>query len=275
MAENPGPSTPPNIPPPSTNTPPGPDSQVPPEWKEQNRGQQQYGPANLHPTQSSRHGALVSQVPAPQYMKLANPGPLGLLSFALTTFALGLYECGAGLPHSNPQGNVGPNQAIFGLAVFFGGTAQLIAGILEFRVGNTFGSTVHCSYGAFWLSYAMFLLPYLGIEAAYKGDQRAYTFALGIFLILWCILTLLFFIAALRTNAAILLVFFFLTLAFFFLSLANFLATEHPTASLRINKAGGAFTVICAFFAFYAGASGLMLPETTFVRFPLGEIPVG
>lgn len=121
----------------------------------------------------------------------------------------------------------------------------------------------------------MFLLPYLGIEAAYKGDQRAYTFALGIFLILWCFLTLLFFIAALRTNAAIMLVFFFLTLAFFFLSLANFLATEHPTASLRINKAGGAFTVICAFFAFYAGASGLMLPETTFVRFPLGEIPVG
>ena len=177
------------------------------------------------------------------------------------------------LPHSNPQGNVGPNQAVFGLAVFMGGTAQLIAGIMEFRVGNTFGSTVHASYGAFWLSYAMFLLPYLGIEAAYKGDKRAYSFALGIFLILWCFLTLLFFIAALRTNVAILLVFFFLTLAFFFLSLANFLSTEHATASLRLNKAGGAFTVVCAFFAFYAGASGLMIPDTTFVRFPLGEIP--
>jgi len=96
MAENPGSSAPPNVTPPSTNIPQGPDSQVPPELKEQNRGQQLYGPANLHPTQSSRHGALVSQVPAPQYMKLANPGPLGLLSFALTTFALGLYECGAG-----------------------------------------------------------------------------------------------------------------------------------------------------------------------------------
>ena len=147
-----------------------------------------------------------------------------------------------------------------------GGTAQLIAGIMEFRVGNTFGSTVHASYGAFWLSYAMFLLPYLGIEAAYKGDKRAYSFALGIFLILWCFLTLLFFIAALRTNVAILLV-------FFFLSLANFLSTEHATASLRLNKTGGAFTVVCAFFAFYAGASGLMIPDTTFVRFPLGEIP--
>jgi succinate-acetate transporter protein len=183
-----------------------------------------------------------------------------------------LSNCYCRLPGSNPQGSVGPNQAVFGLAVFMGGAIQTIAGIMEFRVGNTFGSTVHCSYGAFWLSYAMFLLPYLGIEAAYKGDERAYTFALGIFLILWCFLTFLFLVAALRTNIAILCVFFFLTLAFFFLSVANFTATEHATASLRLNKVGGAFSVVCAFCAFYAGASGLMIPETTFVRFPLGEI---
>ena len=145
---------------------------------------------------------------------------------------------------------------------------------MEFRVGNTFGTTVHCSYGAFWLSYAMFLIPYLEIEEAYKGNERAYTFALGIYLILWCFLTLIFLIAALRTNVTILCVFFFLVLAFFFLSLANFITTEHPTAAVRVNKAGGAFTVICAFCAFYAGSSGLMIPQTTFVRFPLGEIPV-
>lgn len=178
------------------------------------------------------------------------------------------------LPHSNPQAGVGPDQAVFGLAVFMGGTAQFVAGIMEFRVGNTFGTTVHCSYGAFWLSYAMFLLPYLGIEAAYKGNHRAYTFAIGIYLIMWCFLTLLFFIAALKTNISIILVFFFLWLAFLLLSVANFLASEHPTVSVRVNKAGGAFTVICASFAFYAGAAGLMLPATTFVRFPLGEIPV-
>lgn len=154
-----------------------------------------------------------------------------------------------------------------------GGTVQIIAGIMEFRVGNTFGSTIHCSYGAFWLSYAMFLIPYLGIEASYKGDARAYTFAQAIYLILWCFLTVLFLIAALRTNLAILSVFFFLILAFLFLSLANFIATEHPGPSVRVNKVGGAFTVVCAFCAFYAGASGLMVPETTYVRFPLGEIP--
>lgn len=184
-----------------------------------------------------------------------------------------LIACGR-LPHSNPQGNVGPNQAVFGLAIFMGGTAQFIAGIMEFRVGNTFGATIHCSYGAFWLSYAMFLIPYLGIETAYSGDKRAYTFAQGIYLILWCFLTFLFLLAALRTNIVILLLFFFLVLAYFFLSLANFIATEHHTASVRVNKVGGAFTVTCAFCAFYAGSSGLMVPESTFIRFPLGEIPV-
>ncbi|KAM0561787.1 hypothetical protein ACHAPJ_002958 [Fusarium lateritium] len=220
------------------------------------------------------HQSMVSQVYNPSFFKVANPGPLGLISFALTTFVLGLYQCGAGLPGSNPFGGVGPDQAIFGLAVFFGGIAQLFAGLMEFRVGNTFGTTVHCSYGAFWLSFAMFFVPELAIKDAYKGDDRAYSFALGIFLILWCFLTLIFFIAALRTNIAILVVLGFLFLAFLFLSLAQFLQTEHPIAAIRINKTGGAFSVICAFAAFYAGAAGLMQPETTFIHFPLGEIAV-
>ncbi len=176
------------------------------------------------------------------------------------------------LPNSNPEGNVGPNQAAFGIVMFMGGAAQVLAGLMEFRVGNTFGTTVHCAYGAFWLSYGMFLLPYLGIEAAYKGDKRAYTFAIGIYLILWCFLTFLFFLAALRTNIAILSVFVTLILAYLFLSLANFTATEHATASMHLNKTGGALAVVCAACAFYAGASGLMVPETTWVRFPLGEI---
>lgn len=170
------------------------------------------------------------------------------------------------------MGNVGPFQAVFGLAIFFGGFAQFVAGIMEFRVGNTFGATVHCSYGAFWLSFAMFMIPSLGLEEAYAGDKRAYTFALGIYLIMWCFLTLLFLVAALRTNWSILLVLFFLALAFFFLSIAQFIATEHPKASIGVNKAGGAFSVICAAIAFYAGGSGLMVEETTFVRFPLGAI---
>jgi len=220
-----------------------------------------------------KHTGLVSQVPLPPYTKLANPGPLGLIGFALTTFVLGLYQCGVGLPNSNPEGTVGPDQVVFGLAIFMGGFAQFVAGIMEFRVGNTFGTTVHCCYGAFWLSFAMFLIPSLNIKGAYAGDARAFSFALGIYLILWCFLTLLFLVAALRTNWTIIGVFFFLFLAFLFLSIAQFIATEYPQASINVNKAGGAFTIVCALIAFYAGGSGLMIEETTFVRFPLGKIP--
>jgi uncharacterized protein len=128
------------------------------------------------------------------------------------------------------------------------------------------------SYGAFWFSFAMFLIPGLGIADAYGGDAHALSFAVGIYLLAWCFLTAVFLVAALRTNWAIISVFVTLTLAFFFLSIAQFIATEHPTASIAVNKTGGAFAVICSMTAFYSGASGLMLPATTFVSIPLGVI---
>lgn len=179
------------------------------------------------------------------------------------------------LPNSDALGTIGPDQAVFGLAVFFGGLAQLIAGIMEFRVGNTFGCTLHCSYGAFWLAFAMFLIPSLGIKAAYGGDMRAFSVHLGIFLILWCLLTVIFFLAALRTNLAILGVLGCLAMAFLLLAIAQFIMTTHLTAAIRVNRAGGAFAIICALLALYSGASGLMVEDTTWLRFPLGEIPYG
>ena len=129
--------------------------------------------------------------------------------------------------------------------------------------------TVHCTYGAFWLSFAMFMIPSLGIEDAYNGDERAYSFAIGIYLILWCFVTLIFLIGALRTNVAIISTFFFLTLAFLFLSIAQFIATEHPTASVRVNKAGGAFAIFCAATAFWAGIFGLYTKDKTWVTVPV------
>jgi len=252
---------------------PQPSGVVPLELKEERDHINGQGASSNGTGRAGPQTFTVSQVPVPPFEKLANPGPLGLLGFAVTTFVLGLYECGAGLPDSNPEGSVGPDQAVFGLAIFMGGFAQFVAGLMEFRVGNTFGTTVHCSYGAFWLSYAMFLIPSLDIKGAYGNDAHAFSFAIGIYLIIWCFLTFLFLLAALRTNYTIIGVFFFLVLAFLFLSVANFISTTHPAVSVRVNKAGGAFTVVCAFIAFYAGASGLMLRETTFVRFPLGAVP--
>lgn len=159
---------------------------------------------------------------------------------------------------------------MFGLAIFFGGAAQFVAGILEFCVGNTFGTTVHCSYGAFWLAFAMFLVPSLGLKEAYRGDEYAFTVHMGVFLFLWFVLTCFFILAALRTNIAILAVLGFLALAFFFLSIGSFVEAHHATAATRLTRAGGVFAILSAAAAFYAGAAGLMMPSTTMISFPLG-----
>lgn len=222
-------------------------------------------------TDQSGSSHLVSQVPNPPYDKLGNPGPLGLLSFATTTFMLGLYKCGAGMPDSNPLGGVGPDQALLGTAFFFGGIAQFAAGMWEFRVGNTFGGTLHSSYGAFWLSYCFVLMPYMGIQEGYKDDKRALSFALGIYLIGWCWLTLIFLLAALRTNITIMITLFLLTLSFLLLALTEFVSTTHPSAAENLSKAGGAIALFCSMGAFYAGASGLFLPATT----PIDRVPLG
>ncbi|KAF4126196.1 uncharacterized protein GMORB2_1442 [Geosmithia morbida] len=225
-----------------------------------------------HVEKPPQRQGTISHVYQPSFLKAANPGPLGLISFAVSGFTLALYQLGVGLPDSNPMGSVGPNQAIFGLSVFLGGAIQVFAGIMEFRVGNTFGSTLHCIYGGFWLSYGMFFVPALGIKEAYAGDTHAYTTALGIYLMSWTLITLLFLLAALRTNIAILSLLFCLMLTFLLLGVAQFIATTATSTAITVNKAGGGFLVITSLIAFYAGCSGLMVPETTFIRFPLGDI---
>uniref|UniRef100_A0A060SWF0 ARAD1A01276p n=1 Tax=Blastobotrys adeninivorans TaxID=409370 RepID=A0A060SWF0_BLAAD len=202
------------------------------------------------------------------FYKIANPGPIGLISFAITTFCVGLYHCGAGLPGTNPQNDeaIGPDTAVIGMAVFVGGIAQFAAGMWEMRVGNTFGATVHTLYGGFWLAYSCFLIPFFGISKAYgktEAGARALSFALGIFMTIWCFLTVTFCIAALRTNVAILATLGSLALAFLMLGIGQYLKTLNPVSSMHCEKAGGALAVVCSVCALYAGAAGLMLPQTT------------
>ncbi|KAF3893993.1 putative FUN34 - transmembrane protein involved in ammonia production [Trichophyton interdigitale] len=213
-----------------------------------------------------------SHVALPSFSKLANPAPLGLFGFSVTSIVVGLYNCGAGLPDSNPRGSSGPDQAAFGLALFMGGMIQIIVGFMEFRSGNTLGTTIHSSYGAYWMAYAMLKIPGLHIREAY-GDERSYTFALGIFLIIWVLLTIVFMVASLHSNILCLLVFVFLALSYLFAAIANFIATSLPEQSIQINKVGGGCGVVCGMIAFYCAAAGLMSPEMTPVRLPLGPAP--
>jgi hypothetical protein len=163
----------------------------------------------------------------------ADPGPLGLAGFAATTLVLSFVN--AGLV------NAGAVAAVLPLALFYGGLAQLLAGLLEFRRGNTFGTTAFTTYGAFWLAFAFYGWFFE------KADTPAS--ATGLFLLVFTIVTAYLTIAALRINGAVLAVFVLLTLTFLFLTIGAF--ADSP----GIHKLGGWLGIVTAVVAFYASAA--------------------
>src|SRR4051794_41283681 len=152
----------------------------------------------------ARAGEATGPTPVP----IANPAPLGLAAFALTTFVLSMFN--AGLL------GAGGEPIVFGLALAYGGLAQLLAGLWEFRTGNTFGATAFVSFGAFWLSFWAFI-------TFYEPDMPAGAVpdAVGLYLIAWGIFTAYMFVASLRTTAAIATVFALLTVTFLLLGIGD------------------------------------------------------
>jgi succinate-acetate transporter protein len=203
----------------------------------------------LDPTAGKTAEQRVQFVPT----AIADPGPLGLAAFALTTFVLSMFN-------ANLLG-AGGEPIVFGLALTYGGLAQLLAGMWEFRTGNTFGAVAFTSYGAFWLSFWAFVQFYeKSVPAADVGH------AVGLFLIAWGIFTAYMFIASLRTTAAVALVFFLLAATFFILGIGN--AGAHP----NIIKAGGWVGLATALAAWYA--SFAVVTNSTFGRTVLPVRPL-
>ncbi|KAI8604073.1 GPR1/FUN34/yaaH family-domain-containing protein, partial [Dissophora ornata] len=193
-----------------------------------------------------------------------NPGPLGLSAFALTTFVLSLFNLGAGVPSG------GPVTVVTGLALFYGGLTQILAGMWEFKVGNNFGATAFTSYGAFWLSYAAILIPGFGIVPAYaNAPDHTLDNALGIFLLGWGIFTFMLWIATVRSTMTLSSMFFILTITFFVLSSAHL---SHLSAGNLVTKIGGALGLVTAFLAWYNAAAGLYDASNTFVKLPTGSL---
>ena len=169
----------------------------------------------------------------------ADPGPLGLAAFALTTFVLSMFNADLISKGGEP--------VVLGLALAYGGLAQLLAGMWEFRTGNTFGAVAFTSFGAFWLS--LWALNQFYVAEIPKADVGH---AVGLFLIAWGIFTTYMFVASLRTTAAVALVFFLLAITFFLLGIGN--SGSHPD----IVKAGGwtgLFTAVAAWYASFAAVT--------------------
>jgi succinate-acetate transporter protein len=182
----------------------------------------------------------------------ANPAPLGLAAFALTTFVLsalnaGWYTLGA---KDAP--------AVIGLALFYGGLGQLLAGMWEFRAGNTFGAAAFSSYGAFWLALGW------GLQ---NGQIRLGTPEIGFYMLAWGIFTFLWLLGTLRTNLALISVFLFLTLTFLALAAANFGGGSTWTAI------GGYLGIITALLAWYTATAGMLAAGRSLFQLPI--FPVG
>ncbi|GAA5957244.1 hypothetical protein JCM3765_000402 [Sporobolomyces pararoseus] len=186
------------------------------------------------------------------HRRFANPAPLGLCAFALTTFMLGVTV---------PNIVVGP-------ALFYGGFAQLLAGMWEFAVGNTFGATGFTSYGAFWISYAFIVSPWSGIAASYE-DPQMFKNGVAFFLFGYFIFTTIMTLATLRASIALFFTFFTVDVTFLMLGLSE-LGVGNPAA---LQTAGGSFGIVAAFAAWYTAACSLIVKDTAYFNLPAGELP--
>jgi succinate-acetate transporter protein len=187
---------------------------------------------------------------------VANPAPLGLSAFALTTFVLSCSNAGFIFPVG------GGLDIVIGLAIFYGGIVQLIAGVQEFKAGNTFGATAFCSYGGFWLALGFALLPPAGIQAALIKAATLNT-ALGVFLLGWTIFTLVMFLGTFRISLALMGVFFFLLLAFLTLTI-SFLG-----GGIAWLVIGGWLGIITALLAWYTALSGILAATNAQFQLPV------
>ena len=181
---------------------------------------------------------------------VADPGPLGLAAFASTTFFLSAVN--ANLLHGTVEAGV------FGLAIFYGGIAQLLAGMWEFAKGNTFGATAFASFGAFWLSFWWFVTHGVPEMVAAKATTDDINHAVGTFLLVWTVFTAYMLVASLRTSLAVAAVFAALTLTFLFLCIGAY------DASTNVTKAGGWLGLVTAVLAWYASFAAVT--NATFKR---------
>jgi succinate-acetate transporter protein len=182
---------------------------------------------------------------------IADPGPLGLAGFALTTFILSM---------SNAQLVPTELGALFvPLALFYGGLAQILAGMWEFKKNNTFGAVAFTTYGSFWMGLAALVI--LETLKVLNFGTSAHA-AVGLYLVGFTIFTFYMWIATFRINNALLSVFTFLEICFILLDLAEF--------GLISSVPGGIFGLITAACAWYASAAGILNPLYGRAILPIG-----
>ena len=182
----------------------------------------------------------------------ANPAPLGLLGFGMTTVLLNLHNAGF----------YELSSMILAMGICYGGAAQIVAGIMEWRKGNTFATTAFLSYGFFWFSLvALIVLPKLGWATAPNAT------AMAAYLFMWGLFTAVMFIGTFRLHVAGQVVFGSLTVLFFLLAIGDFI-----NASPGFKQFTGYEGIFCGFSAIYAGLAQVINELYGKVILPLGPV---
>jgi uncharacterized protein len=181
----------------------------------------------------------------------ANPAPLGLFGFGMTTVLLNLHNAGI----------FEMNSMILAMGIFYGGLAQVIAGIMESKKNNTFGMTAFISYGFFWLTLvALIVMPKLGWVGAASTD------AMVAYLIIWGVFTLLLFFGTLKISKALQFVFGTLVILFFLL------AAGDATGNASLKTFTGYEGILCGASAIYTGAATLLNEVYGKIVLPVGLV---
>lgn len=188
---------------------------------------------------------------------LANPAPLGLMGFGMTTVLLNIHNAGF-FPEVGSM--------ILGMGIFFGGIAQIIAGILEYKKGNTFGMTAFISYGSFWLTLvAMIVIPKLGLA---PEPPAAFV---GCYLFMWGIFTALMYAGTLKANRALQFIFSSLAILFFLLALGHWLP---ESMAHTVGMIAGFEGILCGASAIYLAMAEVINETHGAVILPIGEYQV-
>jgi hypothetical protein len=180
---------------------------------------------------------------------LGNPAPLGLMAFGMTTILLNLANSGL----------FGINSMILAMGIFYGGIAQIIAGVMEFKKGNTFGTTAFTSYGSFWLSL-VYLIQFQIDKPTFAPDSAAW----AAYLFMWGLFTFIMFFGTLKANRALQAVFMSLFILFFLLAIAQFVPAILPIAGIE--------GIFCGFTAFYLSLAEVLNETHKRVVLPIGQI---
>jgi uncharacterized protein len=196
-----------------------------------------------------------AQAALPQTLTIAdttaNPAPLGLLCFGLTTVLLSMHNAGL----------FGLDAMILAMAVFYGGTAQVFAGVFEWRKNNTFAATAFISYGFFWLTLAgIIVFPKLGLA------ERPNEVAMASYLGIWGVLSFVMFIGTFRLNRALQVTFFLLVVAFALLAIGDLLG------SATLKTLAGWEGIVLGFAAIYTGLAQVINEVYGRVLMPLGPV---